>query len=69
MFLKSGSFALIFFTFQPKQAQEADQEISRVMGQERQGGHGLGNLVPLLSSFEILILYYIRQRVTNLMIL
>jgi hypothetical protein len=24
MFLKSGSFALIFFTFQPKQVQEAD---------------------------------------------
>ena len=31
--------------------------------------HGLGNLVPLLSSFENFLLYYIRQQVTNAMIL
>jgi hypothetical protein len=31
--------------------------------------YGLGNLVPLLNGYENFLLYYIRQQVTNLMIL
>jgi hypothetical protein len=48
-----------------------DHKRKRVVGLEgfEPPTHRLGNLVPLLSSFENFILYYIRQPVTNLMIL
>jgi hypothetical protein len=48
-----------------------DRKRRRVVGLEgfEPPTHGLGNLVPLLSGFENFILYYIRQRVTNPMIL
>ena len=48
-----------------------DRKRRRVVGLEgfEPPTQGLGNLVPLLSGFENFILYYIRQRVTNPMIL